>query len=182
MRHDTEFLASPFDRRRVFAGGGAVLILGNSLGLVCHGPSVSDQKSTESSSTQTQTATDQGVVVSGGTNVAPGAAATGGADSPIVGGAQVIGGTGAITITTADAATIEKALESVTHLAGGYGEQFAGIQANQQANLSSVLGSIAALAESKQTEGASAMNKNILWIVLGLFAAVVLGIWAFRRA
>jgi len=161
-----------------------VLTLGNSLGLVCHGPSFSQakQSSEQVSTTQTQTATDQGVVVSGGTNVAPGAAATGGADSPIIGGAQVIGGTGAITITSADAATLEKALEAVTHLAGGYGDQFAHVQANEQANLSSVLGSIAALAESKQTGGDSGVNKNILWIVLGLFLAVVLGIYAFRRA
>ncbi len=49
MRLNTENPASPFDRRRVLIGGAAVLTLGNSLGLVCHGASVSDQKSTQSS-------------------------------------------------------------------------------------------------------------------------------------
>src|SRR6266581_2397660 len=108
MRLNTDNPASPFDRRRVLIGGGAVLTLGNSLGLIYHNPNISDQKSTQSSSTQTQTATDQSVAVSGGTNVAPGAAATGGADSPIINNAQVIDGTNAITITSADATTIEK--------------------------------------------------------------------------
>jgi len=35
---------------------------------------------------------------------------------------------------------------------------------------------------SRQTDGASVAGKNIVWIMLGLLAAVVLGIWAWRAS
>ena len=161
--------------------------------LACHaGPSSSKQNSSQASSTHTQTATDDAVVVSGGTNVAPGAAATGGASSPIIGGSQIVGGSGGITITSTDAATLEKGLETIADLAGGFGGSLTQVLSTieksnesglntQQANLSSVLGSIAALSESRQTGGASDVNKNILYVILGLLTVVGLGLYFFRK-
>jgi len=156
--------------------------------------------SSSKSSTDTSTA-DQRVVASDGATGqsgsgnqqnSGGAVATGGPSSPIVAGSNVSNVSGGVTITSSDTAALEKGLEAIGDLAGGFGGSLtqvldtinksneAGLN-TQQANLSSVLGSIADLSQSKQTDGASAVNKNILYIVLGLFAVMGLGLYFFRR-
>lgn len=191
MRYELEISASPLDRRRVCLTPSAVLTLGNSLGLVCHGVSASQQKATETSTTQTQTATDE-AVISAGPVAQSGGAATGGEGSPILGtgalnvgaGGLLSGNQGTITITSADAAALEKGLESLVSLSA---LQSTGLKdlANQQqdatsSNLGAILDSISNLAESKQTEGASLISKTFLWI--GLAVAAVFAIFAWRRA
>lgn len=196
MRQNHDILASPFDRGRVLTPGGAVLSLGIRFSLVCHGPSVSDQNASEQSTTQTLTATDQGAVTTGTQSpiVQPGAAATGGPSSPIVGQGAISlqdvsgllspSGNGSVTITSSDAQTLEKGLEAIVALAANNSQVVTDLAQKQQdgttGNLNAILDSIANLAETKQTEGASLISKTLLWI--GLAVAAVFAIRAYRRS
>lgn len=71
-------------------------------------------------------------------------------------------------------ATLEKTLSSVADSSRAQLSQFSGLT-------SSVLAANTKIAESKLTDGASSVNRNILYIVLGISAAVVLGIFAWRN-
>lgn len=74
-----------------------------------------------------------------------------------------------------DAGQFQTALQSVgSNLSNALNSQ----SAASNTTLDAVLNKLSALAESKQTDGASAVNKNIVWIVAGLL--LLLG-YLFRR-
>lgn len=127
-------------------------------------------------------AKDDGVAISSsGSNIITGdatAVGTGAYQSNISLGHQVQASSGGhigdVTVGY-DAASFQNALQTV----GSNLSQAINSQANtNNAQLDSVLGRLASLAESKQTDGESAVNKNVLWIALAAVAAFA---WILSR-
>jgi len=149
------------------------------------------QDTTSTTSPTTTTATDEAVLTQGGGDVTKagdfsdvtstslniGAGAKlGGVD---VSGANLSGG---LTVTTADPQVVRDALAAVAASTQSFTGTVESVvnAANVAAAQNSKL--LSELSLSRQTDGASVAGKNIVWIMLGLLAAVVLGIWAWRAS
>lgn len=75
-----------------------------------------------------------------------------------------------------DAGQFQTALQTVgSNLSSALNSQ----SASSNSTLDAVLNQIGALAESKQTDGASGVNKNIVWIVAGVL--LLLGFLFYRK-
>lgn len=100
-----------------------------------------------------------------------------------VSGANVQGG---LNVTTSDPGIVRDALAAIQastqNFSGTLSDVINGANANAAAQNSKVLDKISELSLSRQTDGASVAGKNIVWILLGVAAAVVLAIWAWRAS
>ncbi|MBC8002339.1 MAG: hypothetical protein H7X97_07095 [Opitutaceae bacterium] len=94
-------------------------------------------------------------------------------------------------MTTSDPAVTANAFNAIAGLTEGFNASLASVldKANQStaattaasgANLDKVLASLAPLAESKQTEGASGQNKTVLYIVVAIAIAIAAA-FIFRK-
>lgn len=133
--------------------------------------------------------TDQGVATRGGnTTLGEEVLALGTNARLQAGGIQVAGGgkgsTTTTNITTSDPDVLREALEFADRQSSGFTDTLQDLlnaQGSQtQGILDAVLGQLASLAESKQTEGESGRDKIIMWIALGLFAVVAIFFWRRR--
>ena len=168
--------------RRVSARAG---LRGMAARLACHGPSVSKSASSQATTSVSENAQmaqggslnvrDSGPVASGaGAGSTPAAVhgdrnvtsqQTGSGNTQTLAGNTIQGNQGTVTITTADPLIVSEALNKVSELAAGGADLFAQAQTKTDALL-------AALAESKATEGASSLNKNIVIVSLGALAVL----------
>ncbi len=90
-----------------------------------------------------------------------------------LGSTTVAGNKGDVTITTADPAVLRDALAQVTSLADGAARLFSTSQDKTNALVTT-------LAETKQTDGAAATNRNLVYVSLA--ALTVLGVVFYRRS
>ena len=90
-----------------------------------------------------------------------------------LGSTTVAGNKGDVTITTADPAVLRDALAQVTSLADGAARLFSTSQDKTNALVTT-------LAETKQTDGAAATNRNLVYVSLAALA--VLGVVFYRRS
>ncbi|MGZ5544788.1 MAG: hypothetical protein ACXWIU_08940, partial [Limisphaerales bacterium] len=90
-----------------------------------------------------------------------------------------------VVIQQSDPVVLQHILDSATAIAAQSSQSIAGYltQASQAsaASQDKVLSELSTLAESKQTDGQSNVNKTVLYIVGGLFAAAVVIAYFFRR-
>ena len=134
--------------------------------------------SSSSTTTADQTgASESGVVASGGAAVVQDQAVSlGGANSKNIIGLDTSGNNNSQITVGYDAEQFQSALQTVgSNLSGAIKAQAAA----GNDTLDKVLGQLATLAESKQTDGVSGLSKTALWAI----AIVVTGfvVWAFNR-
>ena len=135
----------------------------------------------------TQTVSDSGQLVGKGAVIAQGQSTLLGKGAKLLtpGAFDLSGTTGNVTITSSDAEVFGKALDAIQSSNAGFSSSLTTLldktTATGSQQLEKVLASLAPLAESQQTGGASSQNKSVLTLA-GLALLAVIGLaWVLSR-
>ena len=112
-------------------------------------------------------------------------ASTGGSSNKTnIGGTQITDAKGNITITSADPAVLQDALARVTTLAEANAAQVNNLAAGAASLFSSsqdkTNAALSSLAQSQQTQGASDLNKNIVYVSIAALAVLGFALYSKR--